>query len=311
MTPSVSRDRALGLLLGGALGDALGAPFEGRAAVDAAEIAAVERAANPLAHTDDTALTLALAAHLAARRDDHGGLVDPDALARELAAAWRAEPWRGYGPGAARVFELIDNGTPWRAAASAAFGGAGSFGNGAAMRVAPVALVTTSARQAAELGARTGELTHAHEHGRFGAATQAAAAYLALRGDPARPVDVTRFLRELHRAVPSRPWHEKLNRVAELVRTAAEPEHAARALGNDVSALGSVPAAVLAFLQHPDDPVATLRYALRVAGDADTIAAMAGALAGARCGAGAFPRAWVDRLEAAAALHELAGRLAG
>ncbi|GAB3488358.1 ADP-ribosylglycohydrolase family protein [Amycolatopsis cihanbeyliensis] len=306
---AVTHDKVLGLLLGGALGDALGAPFEGRPSVDAADLAAEERAPSRLVHTDDTALTLALAEHLAQRRDAER--LDVDALALEFARAWRAEPWRGYGSGTPHVFGLINAGVPWTEASRATFQGQGSYGNGAAMRVAPVALVADSLHHAAELGQRSGEPTHSHKHGQHGAACQAAAAYLALHSDPAHPLDRTRFLQDLARAVRSRPWHEKFDRATELTRNGAGPKHTAHALGNDASALGSVPTALTAFLTHPDDTTQTIRYAIQTGGDADTIAAMAGALAGARNGASTLSRGLISRLEAADQLHHLADQLAG
>ncbi|RAS64794.1 poly(ADP-ribose) glycohydrolase ARH3 [Lentzea atacamensis] len=304
-----SHDKALGLLLGGALGDGLGAPFEGREVVEETQLAAWEAAATPLVHTDDTALALVLAAHVAERRDEHG--LDRDALAPEFAVAWRAEPWRGYGSGTPHVFGLIGAGVPWRSAARATFGGQGSYGNGAAMRVAPVALVATSLHHAAELGRQSAEVTHAHEHGQNGAACQAAAAYLALRSDRRHRLDAVRFLQDLTRVVRSRLWHEKFDRIAELIRHEAGPAHAARALGNDVSALGSVPLALLAFLTRCDDASMAIRYAVLGGGDTDTIASMAGALAGARNGARAFPEAWTARLEAAEPLGRLADQVTG
>ncbi len=303
----ITRDRARGLLLGLALGDALGAPFEGRALVSADDLLAEERAPSRLVHTDDTALALVLAGHLADHRDTT--LLDEDVLAREFAEAWRAEPWRGYGEGTPRVFGLITAGVPWADATRAFYQGQGSFGNGAAMRVAPVALVATSLHHAAELARRTAAVTHAHKHGQHGAACQAAGTYLALRSDPARPLAVPAFLHDLSRVVRSAPWHEKFDRVAELVRHRPDPEHAGRALGNDASALGSVPTALLAFLTYPDRADEAIRYGVRAGGDTDTIAAMAGALAGARTGAGSLPEKWLRRLDISGRLWSLADHL--
>jgi hypothetical protein len=67
---------------------------------------------------------------------------DPDHMARHLATRWRAEPWRGYGSGPPQVFTAMATGVPWPQAAGALFDGQGSHGNGAAMRVAPAALLT-------------------------------------------------------------------------------------------------------------------------------------------------------------------------
>lgn len=301
----MSVDRVLGLLLGTAIGDTLGAPFEGKTTVPASALDVVEQGEGRLVHTDDTVLSMALAEYVIACR---GKPLDQDALADAFAAAWRAEPWWGYGPGAAEVFRLISGEVTWQTATRAAFGGEGSFGNGAAMRVAPVALAAAGLHDAAELARRSAEVTHAHEHGIHGAEFQACAAYQILHSDPGRPLDVDQLLHDLGRVVRSRQWHAKLERIAELVLSAAAPEHAARALGNDVTALGSVPTALLAFLIHRDDPAETIRYAIRVGGDTDTIAAMAGALAGARHGAAAFPEAWTARLEAADRIRALAAR---
>lgn len=300
-------DRVLGLLLGTALGDALGAEFEGKLMVSESALRAVEQASGRLPHTDDTVLSVVLAEHVADRRENDP--VDEDALANEFADAWRAEPWRGYGQGAAEVFRLISTGVSWQTASRAAFGGQGSFGNGRAMRVAPIALVAAGLHHAAELAVRTAGITHAHEHGQHGAALQAAAAFLVLESDAAHPLDTDQLLHDLGRVVRSRPWHEKLDRIAELARITASPQHAAGALGNDVTALGSVPTALLAFLANPDDPAAAIRFAIRAGGDTDTIAAMAGALAGARHGATALPEPWVQRLEIAERIRAVAVRL--
>lgn len=97
-TTNVTRtDKCCGLLLG----DALGAPFQGRTTVDTDTLDAEERAPSLLVHSDDTALNIVLAEQLATRRDTD--LLDEDALAREFAAAWKREPWRGFDSGTHRA----------------------------------------------------------------------------------------------------------------------------------------------------------------------------------------------------------------
>src|SRR5215468_3442954 len=81
--------------------------------------------------TDDTEMACALVSEL--RRS---GAVDQDRLARAFAE--RFEPYRGYGGGAVVILRRIRDGEPWREVARDAFGGQGSMGNGAAMRVAPL-----------------------------------------------------------------------------------------------------------------------------------------------------------------------------
>lgn len=81
--------------------------------------------------TDDTEM----ACNLITELRDHGA-VNQDRLA--AAFADRCEPYRGYGAGAFTILHKIRKGVPWRDAAGAAFNGAGSCGNGGAMRGAPL-----------------------------------------------------------------------------------------------------------------------------------------------------------------------------
>ncbi|TDL38149.1 ADP-ribosylglycohydrolase family protein [Kocuria rosea] len=298
-------DRVLGLLAGTAVGDGLGAPFEGRSSVSATALDRWIFSSQTLHHTDDTAMAMVLAEHMV-----HSGGINQAVLASDFAVAWYQEPMRGYGGGAAQVLAAIADGAHWRQAAVSVFEG-GSWGNGAAMRVAPVAVVSTSVPEAAELGRRSAEITHAHAHGRHGAALQSAAAYLALHSDPDHPLDTDAFLIDLTDVVPSESWQEKLVRGRALLEREASTGEAVKALGNDISALGSVPLAVFAFLRHAESPEAAIRAAIRSGGDTDTIAAMTGALVGARHGHAGLPASWTARLEAGPRLQRITELLTG
>ena len=122
--------------MGAAVGDALGAPFEGAASVSWSTVEKLEREPGPLRYTDDTHMTLGVARSLVGRRG-----FDGDHMATLLARNYMEEPWRGYGAGPPQVFHLLSQGVPWDQSGSRLFGGSGSYGNGAAMRVAPVALL--------------------------------------------------------------------------------------------------------------------------------------------------------------------------
>ncbi|HEX2027594.1 MAG TPA: ADP-ribosylglycohydrolase family protein, partial [Nitriliruptorales bacterium] len=116
-------DAATGALLGTFLGDALGAPWEGRqAAPGRAAPDRVRRslAHAPLAYTDDTQLALALAAHLC----EHPR-VEPAALVATILEHF--EPWRGYGGGMLGLVDQWRRGVPPEVAATAIFP-EGSFG---------------------------------------------------------------------------------------------------------------------------------------------------------------------------------------
>ncbi len=286
----------------------MGASFEGRHVVTDMALREHEDSARKLTYTDDTALTIAVAEHLLhqAERGDH--VLNETDLAARLASAWKAEPWRGYGMGAIEVFTKLSAGASWRATATSQFGGQGSYGNGGAMRCAPVALLAKSAHQAVELGRRSALVTHMHPDGQHGAAVQSCSAYFALHSPADRPVDPHSFLDRLIKAVRDPGWEERLHAVRERLGV-SDARRVAHEIGNDVRATHSVPLALWAFLNHADKPVEVIRQCMRAGGDTDTIASMAGALVGARHGIAAWPQRWVERLEGHRRLHDLADRL--
>jgi poly(ADP-ribose) glycohydrolase ARH3 len=282
-------DRFRGALLGAVVGDALGAPLEGhRGPVPTTRLAYLDEAGGALPHTDDTAMTFALAESLL-RCDG----LDEDHLAATFAAEHRRRPDRGYGPGTAHLLARLAAGGDWRQLAPAQFGGQGSLGNRAAMRVAPVALYAAGdLRRVLELARRSARVTHAHPEGVDGAAVQAAAVATALALPGTLPIDREAFLVAVRSAASSRRLRSRLDLAGELAAAGSPAELAAR-LGTRATAAESVPAAICAFLRHPDSFADAVRFAISLGGDVDTIASMTGAIAGARNGASAIPRHWV------------------
>jgi poly(ADP-ribose) glycohydrolase ARH3 len=300
------QDRVVGAVLGTACGDALGAPFEGAHRVDAGHLARWMSAADKLHYTDDTAMTIALAEFVLTL--EPGERVDEQRLVEVFAEHWRREPWRGYGSGPPTVFRLLREGMRWDEAAVAPFPPDGSWGNGAAMRVAPVAAIGFDLSRVVAEARASARTTHPHPLGQDGAAVQAAATWAALHSDPSRPIDADAYLDTVAAHCETAEFVDALETVRRLARDAT-PARAAAELGNGVAALNSVPTAILAFLRHPDDVVETLRFAVHAGGDTDTIAAMAGASAGARHGIRAIPSSWLLRLENAFHLRRVATRL--
>lgn len=298
------RRAARGSLLGVACGDALGAPFEGATTVAARDVRAWATSSRPLRWTDDTAMTLVLARHLVAT----GGVVDEEALAWAFAEEWRADPHRGYGSLPPAIFRAALTGGDWADVARSAFGGRGSWGNGGAMRVAPAAFAPTDLAGRVDLARRQAAVTHTHPLGQDGAALQCAAVAQAA-ATAGRSLDLDAFLAAVASHVRTTELAGALGTVGEVVRQRAAPEDVAAALGHDVSAPGSVPAALACFLRWPDDVEAAVSFAVQVGGDADTIAAMAGALVGARVGDSGVPTSWTERLEGADDIVALADAL--
>ena len=287
------------------LGDALGAPFEGSPTVNAADLAAWIHADAPLRWTDDTHMTIGVAESLIAC----GGF-DGTHMAGRFVANHDAQPWRGYGAGPPIVFDALRHGAAWDEPAAALFDGQGSFGNGAAMRAAPVGLFAAhDPAEAAQVARQTARITHAHELAQDGAAIQAyAVAWLATVAPTPHWLTAMGLMQELRAVLRTDVFRAKLAAVERLAGTAPAYE-AAAALGTGIAAGEAVPAALFAFVRHIDSFTDAVTQAVQLGGDTDTIAAMTGALAGAFHGATAIPPHWRARLEACDRLEALADDL--
>ncbi|MFN2606294.1 MAG: ADP-ribosylglycohydrolase family protein [Acidimicrobiales bacterium] len=297
--------------MGAVVGDALGAPLEGhRGPVPPSRLTYLEDdegSGSPLRYTDDTAMTMALAGSLVGC----AGL-DQDHLARCFGAAFKIDPDRGYGAGTADLLARVAAGARWQEAVSDQFGGAGSLGNGAAMRVAPVALYSCGdLLRVGELARRSAAVTHAHPAAIEGAVAQAVAVALALAEHSGVPLDRSGFLDGVVGAVAPGDTATSLRALTLLVRDEdrLRPGVVASVTGTGVAAHESVPAALAAFLVRPGSVAEAVRFAISLGGDTDTIASMAGAIAGAYHGAARIPRQWMDRVEGVHAMTALADRL--
>jgi ADP-ribosylglycohydrolase len=151
-------DRALCSLEGLSVGDAFGERFfyEPDPNMAAERIAKQQLPPPPWHYTDDTQMALSLVSILR-----QYGVIDQDRLAASFAE--RYDPARGYGPAMHRLLRSFRAGTPWKEAAASQFAGQGSFGNGAAMRVAPLgAFFATSMHDVVEQAALSAQIPHTH-----------------------------------------------------------------------------------------------------------------------------------------------------
>ena len=294
-------DRFRGALVGTAVGDALGAPMEGRNHVPADYLRSLDSTPPNLAYTDDTAMTIGVANSLL----ECGGF-DGTHMAKTLAHGYEREPWRGYGAGPPRVFDSFTRGVPWDEAAASLFDGEGSYGNGAAMRVAPVALhAYPSQRRAAEIAHKTAIITHTHPEGIDGAVAQAVAITALLRAaSDDSPADLTSIVLS---HVKSPVFRSKLMFIAHHIGERGL-NGMADVLGAGIAAHTSVPTALACFLANQDSFSDSVKAAISLGGDTDTIAAMTGALAGAHNGLSAIPQNW-QGVEGAGELVALADAL--
>lgn len=177
------------------------------------------------------------------------------------------------------------------------------------MRVAPVALlVSDDLDLVAHLARSSALVTHAHELGVEGAVLQACAVALALRQPRHLPVDVPEFLEGLRSYVGAARYLQKLDALSAVLPGGSLANQADR-LGQWATAESAVPVALYAFLRSGGDFAATVTLAIKRGGDTDTVASMAGALAGARVGERAIPSGLRERIEGADNIGRLADGL--
>lgn len=286
-------DRARLSLEGLSVGDAFGERFFG---IDEHVAPLIQRRAMPGArvwrYTDDTEMALSLVEELA-----RVGAVDQDALADAFGR--RMNPARGYGAGAYRVLMHVRDGGDWRRASRSNFRGAGSFGNGGAMRVAPLgAFFADDLERCAHEARLSAEITHAHEDGIAGAVAVAVGAALAW-GWHGKHLPLGRdWLRQVRDLVPPGPVREGIEEAMRL-GSGTSTSDAARALGNGsaVTAADTVPFCLWVASWHSHDFLEAIWQTVSALGDRDTTCAIVGGLVSLQVGEPGIPAEWRDARE--------------
>jgi len=301
LTDPILLDRFTGCLLGLAVGDALGGLFEAQTAEGIrARFPTVDRLIDypteELWYTDDTQMAIGVAEALIER-----GEIVEDVLCRAFVANY--VPSRGYGRGARAVLEVMEDGGDYRRVAEQHFPG-GSYGNGAAMRVAPVGLLFRDDHRRLWEQARLSALpTHLHQLGIEGAQLLALAVALCSHSER---LDRDRFFEKLLAACESPEYRAKIEQASKVQC----PEDLVP-LGNRIEALHSVPTAIASFALTPESFEETIAHVIFLGGDTDTLAAIAGALSGAYLGAAHLPGRLTGLLESSPKGREYLSQLAG
>jgi len=302
MAGQALRSKFLGSLVGTGVGDAVGAPFEGWLRADAKEIQALADRRNVLTYTDDTHMMIGVAESLV-----RCGGFDGEDMAHAFIRNYELEPFRGYGPGPPRIFRMVRAGEAWDRAAQKLYHG-GSYGNGSAMRIAPIGLFYhDDLKMLREVAHKSSQITHAHKLGMEGAALQAYAIAVVTNLQPSA-INRDDFLEGLFDFAQEEVFKQKLRVVNELLVRPDETKVVAE-LGNGIEAFNSVPTAVYSFLAHPDSFAGAVLYAVSLGGDTDTIGAMTGAISGAYLGIESIPDTWRSKLENRPYIEELAEKL--
>ena len=314
-------DQFTGALMGCAVGDALGAPLEGRSREEIATMPGLADGFRPYRHkrevefrpgqyTDDTQLTLAIVKSLL-----NCGHVDPADIGAEFVKLWESDEIVGAGQVAHRAVRRLMEGIPWQDAAATD----DLPWNGAAMRIAPVGLWHYDRPDRLEHDVELASfVTHRHPLAVDGAiAVAAAVAHAATTSD----IETPSFLDAVCGSVADRSpgFADRLLGLHDLLgfeETAALEvmvgdggRAKGRGFGIPVGVEPTVLASLYVFLKSPDDYPATVDRALRVGGDVDTVAAIAGAISGAHNGLGAIPVDLVTGVKDSTEILDLGARL--
>ncbi|WP_329216957.1 ADP-ribosylglycohydrolase family protein [Streptomyces sp. NBC_01485] len=286
--PTAALDSLQGLAFGDAFGDRWFGILrgDGSAALEARTLPP-----EPLWQwSDDTVQALVLVRELA----EGGGTVDQDRLALGLATAYAEDTHRGYGASMHDVLRRIGAGEPWREVVAGQFGSQGSWGNGAAMRAAPLgAWHAVDLDVVAEQAACQGAVSHHHPEAIAAAVAVALAAALATRSRggpaPARPD----FLQAVAERLPESDVRSGV-RIAARMPEHTSVRHAAEVLGSGYRMSGpdTAPYALWCAAGHLGDLHEGLWLTVAGRGDIDTTCAIAGGVIAARTGVAALPPAW-------------------
>lgn len=303
MNREVLLSKFLGSIIGAAVGDVLGAPFEGSQKVQANTVYTVAEDRPILTYTDDTHMMIGVAESLIAKKGFDGAY-----MSKRFSRNYFDDPYRGYGQGPPLIFKKIEAGTPWEKAAEEIYPG-GSYGNGSAMRIAPIGLYYyDDLHKLKEAVFQSSQITHAHILGKEGAMMQAYAVSLVLSQPSKSSFRPKSFLKKLQSVVTRDIYKKKLGIIANLLGT-DDKKRVIFELGNGIEAFNSVPAAIFSFLSHPKSFEDAVVYAVSLGGDTDTIGSMTGAISGAFLGIEAIPQKWRAKIENNSYLTELALKL--
>jgi ADP-ribosylglycohydrolase len=305
-TPAAS-DRAVGAALASAAGDALGAPYEFGQPWPAAPCAMEGGGGfgwEPGEWTDDTQMALAVLTVLA------GGRRDVDEIGAAM-VRWFASHPRDLGNQTRAVLGSAIRGgaSPREAAEAHQQRHPDAAGNGALMRTGPVALAAVGDRaEVARLARAVAELTHPHADSVEACVLWSLAIERAITtASPDTPFHWTdAVLAGLDHVDADRRdvWRSRIE-TADGTDPATFADRNGWVVGAFQAAIAAITSTADTDHRFPCDHLtAALRAAARGGGDTDTVAAIAGSLAGARWGATAVPLAWRRVLHGRVTYHE-------
>lgn len=264
-------DRIAGCLLAGALGDSIGAFFEN-------QITPQFTIPSDLRVTDDTQLTIATSESIIASSS-----VDPESVAARMTDWFRERRISGIGASTLKALTELDAGGHWAMVGAT---GERSAGNGAAMRVAPLAFFLDPTNDADRTTIRdVCRITHRNDESYLGAL---AILYAINRGK----LD-TGLIEYLIDRLPDSRVRDRFNEIYSDHLSAEQlaPRHEPSGYVVD-----SVPLSVL-FAIESDSVLGSIQSIVEFGGDTDTIASMFGHVFGAIHGLDCLPMAIVEQID--------------
>lgn len=285
-------------MIGGAIGDALGGEYEnqdtqkeeGNILVWGEEI---EKPKHKLDISDDTQLTLATAEAII----ESGG-ANPEAIAQTFLTYYQTNKLSGLGSATLQSLRGMLHGGHWALVGKK---GEQAAGNGAAMRIAPLAFWRKElSRKVIQDVCR---ITHHNDEAYVGAL----AVYLAIRGIvQGEKIEDQFWLEQIANQLPDTQVRDRILAYANLTESTKIADIAQR-YGNSGYVVESVPLALFGAAQAEKNGfVAVINELIASGGDTDTNASIFGQIAGARFGFDQLPTNWVELIEDMDAYHWIA-----
>ena len=242
--------------------------------------------------TDDTVMGICVTRSL-----EINGSINQDDLARRFAQEYALDPHRGYGNGAHEILRAICKGRTWREASSQVFHGAGSMGNGAAMRVGPLgAYFYDDPALAAKQAELSAEVTHWHLEGKAGAIAVAVAASLAAGWCLSGTVETNRvrLIDELLPFLPESMTKDVIQQ-ALAIPEKTPVDQVARLLGcgENILSQDTVPFCLWSAQKNLQDYPAAIWTTASAFGDIDTNCAIVGSIVSVAVGEEGVPQDWL------------------
>ena len=277
------------LLLGAAIGDALGLPFEGSLSNNKelidwdsnSYLGSIYHQLTPGQYSDDTIMQICVAESLI----ENSGF-NPDLLSKKYVDVILSNPNRGYGGTTKLAIANLASNKHWSES-----GVNGSIGNGAAMRAAPFGVYFKNDLKALIAAVKIDSaITHVSDDAEAGALIIAIATYYAVNND------TSNLIHKISEFLPDCKTKSNIKKLNKINIKTSSPTLMFKALGTSANVSESVPATLYAFLKF-DNYMDGVIAIIRAGRDTDSNACMLGSIFAARDGCSSIPVHLINDVE--------------